>query len=188
MKKLLFYAGFTALFAIFSCGGQDQQTNVTDDELMAENDKDSVYSCKAFTLDDTMKIRGTQYRYVCTFAPDTSLAKVTTSYGYTYYDNVVDMNLYRGTECIFTHHFTKNSFASKMSEELLHTSALAGFNLNFTQQDASRFHFMFFVGDCDDSSVGKTFAVDIAVDGAMTITEIEVQEENQDSFAETQEG
>lgn len=182
MNKLGFLACISGFLVLLSCGGQSEK-NQCIDSVYADAPKDSVYSLNSYyDIQEDVEVRGTQYRYSYSFFPDTSLAVVTNSFGFRYYDNVLDLRILKGDEEVYSHRFSKKSFASRIPDGKLDRYAFLGFNFNYMERDDhSCFHFIATVGDPDESGeTPHTFAVDITVGGDITITELQEVDEGPD--------
>jgi len=179
MKKLSYLSCIAGLLSLFSCGGQSDSNQYLD-SVYTDESKDSIYSLNSYyDVQDDVVVRGTKYRYSYSFYPDTSLAIVTNSFGFKYYDNVLDLKIFKGGEEFYSHRFTKKSFASHIKSNLMDNYALLGFNFNYmNRDDHSKFHFIATVGDPDESGeTPHTFAVDISTDGNISLTELAGVEE-----------
>lgn len=186
IMKLFKYFLLSSVVIVLSCGGQ-QSNHINFDDNNDVN-KDSVYTISPYTLNDNVMVRGTRYNYLCDFHADASLDVVTSSFGDKYYDNVLDLTITKDGEAVFSHQFTKQSFASHINDNELSDYALLGFNFNYMKaDDHNQFHFIASVGDPDESgTVVKSFDIDITTAGAITITTAAGAEE--DSYGLQDEG
>ena len=57
-----------------------------------------------------------------------------------YYDNIMNVSLYRGAQKLFSTDFKKQLFSSKIPQQFLEHAVLS--NMEFTGVDASGFHFV----------------------------------------------
>ena len=98
----------------------------------------------------------------------TSSGRVPSSEGYKYYDNYVELTIYKGKtdEVEFTHTFNTNSFKQYIPENIQAQSSLVGFNFNYMEFGKhDKFHFIAVVGDPDETTdIAYSIAIDINPD------------------------
>lgn len=172
MKKVFYLVGIIASTMLTGCGGQ-QQNGKDIDSVETAISPDSVSVLQEYQMTDTITVKGTKYTYTYSFRNDKSLPLVVNSFGYTYYDNAVDVVIRKDTAKVYSHTFTKESFKSHISDKDISNYALLGFNFNYMKSDDhSMFHFIASIGDCDESgSASYPMAIDITLDGKVIITQ-----------------
>ncbi len=173
MKKAFNLVGIMAAGMLAACGGQ-QQKGLDIDSVGTAISPDSVSALQEYQMTDTVTVKGTKYTYTYSFRNDKSLPLIVNSFGYTYYDNAVDVVIRKDTSLIYSHTFTKETFKSHLSDKDISNYALLGFNFNYMKaDDHSMFHFITNIGDCDESgSASYPMAIDITLDGKVIITQV----------------
>ena len=169
MKKAIIIT-LLAIAAITGASCRGNSNTIPDSEPTIS--ADSVNALAPYDMTDTVTVRGTKYAYHYAFHTDQSLPIVTNSFGYRYYDNIVELTITKGAETVFQHTFTKESFKNHIPEDDITAYALLGFNFNYMKiDDHSQFHFIASVGDCDESCAASyPIAIDITQQGAITLT------------------
>ncbi len=132
--------------------------------------KSTVNSMSEYNLDGSVEVGGTKYNYEFAFNNDKSLPVVVTEEGLKYYDNNVKLYINKGSETVYEHTFTKESFLSLIPAADYKRAVLAGFNFNYMQEDKhDRFYFIAVVGDPDETS-DLSYSIGIAIDKSGNIS------------------
>ncbi|MBQ0141398.1 MAG: DUF4738 domain-containing protein [Prevotellaceae bacterium] len=174
MKRLSYLTLCTFVLLISACNNGKQPTVAIPDTTKIETPKDSILSLQEFEVTDTMSVNGVVYQYTYAFKNDTTLPVVTNSYGYKYYDNIVELTIKKDTATVYTHTFTKESFRSHIDDDNFDNYSLLGFNINYLRLDNhQRFHFISDVGDCDAAGIANyATAIDITPDWKLILTPV----------------
>lgn len=173
-----------AITGFISCGGNTETTEQTD-SIQSEADlMNTIQSMEEYGNNGTIEVNGSKYSYYFTFSNDQNLPVITNHEGYRYYDNQVELAIYRGTgkseDMVYSHVFTKESFKSLIPEGDYSKSALVGFNYNYMNIDKhDRFYFIAAVGDPDESSdLLHTVGISISTSGEVStqiVTDIDTE-------------
>lgn len=125
-------------------------------------------SVPEYSKSDTITVKGKLYTYEFKFHNDKQSPLITNSEGYKYYDNYVELTIYKGKtdEVEFTHTFNTNSFKQYIPENIQAQSSLVGFNFNYMELGKNdKFHFIAVVGDPDETTdIAYSIAIDINPD------------------------
>lgn len=156
MKRILTSIA-TVLFlaSLFSCTGSSDKEKAPDSTYVEVDPATIIQSLEDYTRQGDMTVNDTKYTYYLTFETNKSLPIVTNHEGYRYYDNQVELAIYKekSNDLVYDHIFTKESFQSLVPASNYDQLALVGFNFNYLMDDKhDKFYFIGVVGDPDDTS------------------------------------
>lgn len=156
-----------------SCGSKTKNSDEEKDERIVETiDKETgIISLTNYDYSDTVRIKGTLYRYGFTFQNVDSLPHIINSQGLEYLDNMVSLTISKDSTIIARKTFLKSSFKSYIPNALWENSGLVGFSYNFIRQEHDAFYFIATIGDPDETAdISFPLELRITTDGGMTIS------------------
>lgn len=165
MKRTAFILATMSIGLMFcACTTGNSDKDRQDSVKSVVPSKNTVNSMSEYNLDGTVEVGGTKYNYEFAFNNDKSLPVVVTEEGLKYYDNNVKLYINKGSETVYEHTFTKESFQNLIPAADYKRAVLAGFNFNYMQEDKhDRFYFIAVVGDPDETS-DLSYSIGIAID------------------------
>jgi len=165
MKQTAFLLAIMNIGLMFcACTGGTAEKNKESIAKTTQTDRKAVNVMHEYNLDGTVEVGGSKYDYEFAFNNDKKLPIVITSEGLKYYDNHVKLYINKGSQTVYEHTFTKESFRNLIPEGDYKRSVLAGFNFNYIQEDKhDRFYFIAVVGDPDETS-DISYSIGIAID------------------------
>ena len=87
-----------------------------------------------------------------------------------YYDNIINLSIYRGANKVFGSDFHKQMFSQNIPSEFIEQAVLG--NLQYDKTDESGFHFMATVCIPDEASCYMV-GTNVSLDGSLTMTLLE---------------
>lgn len=165
MKRTALILAITGIgLMLGACTGNNTEKNKGNQTDSTQIYRNSVNVMHEYNLDGTVEVGGVKYNYEFAFNNDKTLPVVVTSDGLKYYDNHVKLYINKGSETVYEHTFTKESFQNLIPAADYKRSVLAGFNFNYIQEDKhDRFYFIAVVGDPDETS-DISYSIGIAID------------------------
>lgn len=141
------------------------------------HDKPQVLSyTEVVKYDSVVNYNGQRYHWYLAINP-TKYKVHTTTYNDNgvevdniYYDNIMNVSLYRGAQKLFSTDFKKQLFSSKIPQQFLEHAVLS--NMEFTGVDASGFHFVATICIPDGASCYKAENI-VSFDGQLKTSLIE---------------
>lgn len=138
------------------------------DSLKEEQHSNQTRTYGTAEVTDTAKIGTHTYTYKVVCYADTAQAVFKDSFGDVYYQNKVDLTLWRDGESVGTKHFVKADFIKNVSNEVrqqMEEALLTGFIYDPAESDAGRLCFRTTIGWGGE---GPKFKVYIATDASAT--------------------
>lgn len=186
-KSLTSIVSILLLTSMCACTGNTEKENDSDSTYVEVDPATIIQSLEDYTLNGDIDVNGTKYTYYLTFETDKSLPVITNHEGYRYYDNKVELAIYKAksNELVYDHTFTKESFKNLVPSGNFEHLSLVGFNFNYLMDDKhDRFYFIGVVGDPDDTSdIMYSIGIAITASGEIStsiIQDIDVDPEHND--------
>ncbi len=165
MKRNVFILAIVNIGLMFcACTGGTSEKNKESQTAPVQTDRNAVNAMHEYNLDGTVEVGGVKYTYEFAFNNDKELPVVVVGEGLKYYDNHVKLYINKGSQTVYEHTFTKESFRGLIPAKDYQRSVLAGFNFNYIQENKhDRFYFIAVVGDPDETS-DLSYSIGIAID------------------------
>lgn len=168
------------LFSFRNQNGDEVKLQKSDDPIHAfafvrDQPRVQTYT-EVVKTDSVVHYNGMRYHWYLAINP-TKYKVHTTSYNEdgvevdnVYYDNIMHVSVFQGSQKMFSTDFKKQLFASKIPQQFLDQSVLS--NMEFTSVDAKGFHFVATICIPDGAACYKAENT-ISFDGKLTTTLIE---------------
>lgn len=176
MRKYYSLVACLALAAMSSCGGKGGDNGEAKiDSVVAPVSTHTTDTLSDRTWEDsrTEKVGGHEYSIDIKRHPDKALEKVKDELGQYYYDNSVDISIYRDGSAFVSKTFTKEAFLDFLKDGEDDDMMLQG--IAFDKSDAEGLHFGAQLGMPGDDA-GPLFTLTISTSGGISITRAEMQD------------
>lgn len=168
-----------ATASLSSCKGNDRDTAAQDTLWTRPAAQDSIIALDPIAYRHAVTLGSSRLTYEYRMQPCDSLPVITNADGARYYDNEVELTVWRDDSVrLFHRRFLKRDFAEYAAGGNLDRVGLVGFSYNpMKADDTSALYFLATVGDPDESA-GVNFPVELRVtpSGSLTMQRAEDME------------